>query len=193
MMDKNNSLHPDVYVLLTVLFIMSISISPIIYGLMNKQIRVQCVILLRRIFKCERFGGDESHVHNKNLTSLSASRRSIYQNELIGHSDYVLATPSSGIMNERCNNNNNNIKSISNNLIAENKSLLGDERPQVKQQQQTNDADNKHAESTSSKKPVKNAKKASLFVAPVVLSSDKTKPIIIIDKLDDGGIYKGPP
>ena len=48
--DKKNDLHPDVYILLTVLFIVSISVSPIIYGLMNSQIRIQCLTILRIIF-----------------------------------------------------------------------------------------------------------------------------------------------
>nr|QVK45725.1 G protein-coupled receptor [Proales similis] len=51
LIDKKNNLHPDVYVLLTVLFIISISVSPIIYGLMNTQIRVQCIYLLSKLFR----------------------------------------------------------------------------------------------------------------------------------------------
>jgi hypothetical protein len=48
--DKRNNLHPDVYVLLTVILIISISISPVIYGFMNEQIRVECFELIRIIF-----------------------------------------------------------------------------------------------------------------------------------------------
>lgn len=48
--DKDNSLHPDVYVALSIIFIISIGISPLIYGLMNNQIRTQCKILIRLIF-----------------------------------------------------------------------------------------------------------------------------------------------
>jgi hypothetical protein len=50
LIDKSNSLHPDFYILLTVLFITSISVSPIIYGLMNTQIRTQCIFILNLIF-----------------------------------------------------------------------------------------------------------------------------------------------
>ena len=49
--DKSNSLHPDYYILLTLLFVVSISVSPIIYGLMNTQIRKQCILLVCLIFK----------------------------------------------------------------------------------------------------------------------------------------------
>lgn len=52
MIDAKNNLHPDVYVLLTVIFIISIAISPIIYGLMNTQIRVQCIIILKKLLRC---------------------------------------------------------------------------------------------------------------------------------------------
>ena len=52
LIDKSNSLHPDYYILLTVLFIVSISVSPIIYGLMNTQIRKQCIFLLNSL--CNR-------------------------------------------------------------------------------------------------------------------------------------------
>lgn len=53
-MDKNNSLNADIYILLTILFIVSISISPIIYGLMNTQIKMQCINLLRIMFCCPK-------------------------------------------------------------------------------------------------------------------------------------------
>lgn len=52
-MDKNNSLNADIYILLTVLFIVSISISPVIYGMMNTQLKVQCIALLKIIFCCK--------------------------------------------------------------------------------------------------------------------------------------------
>lgn len=51
LIDKSNSLHPDYYILLTVLFIISISVSPIIYGLMNTQIRTQCVVIIQSIYE----------------------------------------------------------------------------------------------------------------------------------------------
>ena len=52
LMDKNNNLHADVYIVLTILFIISISVSPVIYGLMNRQIRQHCIGLFNLIFGC---------------------------------------------------------------------------------------------------------------------------------------------
>jgi magnesium-transporting ATPase (P-type) len=46
MFDKSNSLHPDIYVLLTVWFVMTSTISPFIVMQMNMQIREQCKKLL---------------------------------------------------------------------------------------------------------------------------------------------------
>ena len=49
MLDKRNSLHPDVYVLLTVWFVMTSTISPLIVIQMNRQIRSRCKKLLRNL------------------------------------------------------------------------------------------------------------------------------------------------
>lgn len=42
-----NNLHPDVYLILTLVLIVSISISPVIYGMMNPPIRKEFIIFLR--------------------------------------------------------------------------------------------------------------------------------------------------
>lgn len=55
--DKNNGLHPDIYIFLTLLFIMAISISPLIFGVLNKQIKGQCIVLIRSIFKMNLSNG----------------------------------------------------------------------------------------------------------------------------------------
>ena len=49
--DKKNNLHPDVYIGLTLLFMIPISVSPLIYGIMNNSIREQCIILIPCIKK----------------------------------------------------------------------------------------------------------------------------------------------
>ena len=50
MFDKSNSLHPDVYVLLTVWFVITSNISPFIVMQMNSQIREQFRIFFNPIF-----------------------------------------------------------------------------------------------------------------------------------------------
>ncbi len=63
--DKNNSLNADVYILLTIMFIISISISPIIYGLMNTQIKIQCLLILKFIFCCRKTRNQQQNLRNK--------------------------------------------------------------------------------------------------------------------------------
>lgn len=74
LIDTKNNLNPDVYVLLTVLFIISISVSPVIYGLMNNQIRIQCTVLLRKMFGCNEHG--DQYDQDGSVTNLRASRHS---------------------------------------------------------------------------------------------------------------------
>ena len=52
LIDAKNSLHPDFYVFLTIIFIISITVSPVIYGLMNKCISSHCIILLNKLTGC---------------------------------------------------------------------------------------------------------------------------------------------
>jgi hypothetical protein len=77
--DKKNNLNPDVYIVLTVLFIISISVSPIIYGLMNTQIRVQCVHLLRMLFKCNIINKWDEELYANRSIMPRMSRISSYQ------------------------------------------------------------------------------------------------------------------
>jgi hypothetical protein len=62
--DKNNSLNADVYILLTIMFIISISISPIIYGLMNTQIKIHCLLILKLIFCCRKINQNSDLIKN---------------------------------------------------------------------------------------------------------------------------------
>ena len=77
--DKNNSLNADVYILLTIMFIISISISPIIYGLMNTQIKIQCLFILKFIFCCGKI--------NQNLDL----RKTNFQNEYQKRNSFTCA------------------------------------------------------------------------------------------------------
>jgi hypothetical protein len=100
--DKSNSLHPDYYILLTVLFIISISVSPVIYGLMNTQIRKQCKLLLNSIFSKEK---------PKTLIDVNSKKQATSAAALINVNSFKKSS-----INHRTssstNNNNNNIKSL---------------------------------------------------------------------------------
>jgi len=47
--DKRGQLHADIFVLLTLLYCISICASPLVYGIMNNQLRHEC---MRVIFNC---------------------------------------------------------------------------------------------------------------------------------------------
>lgn len=65
MFDTRNNLHPDFYVLLTVLFIISISVSPIVYGLMNTQIRKKAFYLAKLLVTCKKPSKNEQIISKK--------------------------------------------------------------------------------------------------------------------------------
>ncbi|RNA27148.1 trapped in endoderm-1-like [Brachionus plicatilis] len=75
LIDKDNDFHPDFYVFLTVLFIISISISPIVYGLMNNQIRSQCIVILNKLFTCTKV--ESGHKHFTLVLDKSATKKKL--------------------------------------------------------------------------------------------------------------------
>lgn len=79
--DKDNSLNADIYVLLTVLFIVSISVSPVIYGLMNKKIKMQCKIMLNSIVCC-RFEHKSNEL--KSVKSNKVNKEELPKKEMPG-------------------------------------------------------------------------------------------------------------
>lgn len=52
--DKHGQLHPDIYVLLTLLYCISICASPFVYGIMNNQLRHECMRVLFNCWHCRR-------------------------------------------------------------------------------------------------------------------------------------------
>ncbi|CAF0809238.1 unnamed protein product [Rotaria sordida] len=52
--DKRGQLHPDIYVLLTLLYCISICASPLVYGIMNNQLRHECMRVLFNCWRCQK-------------------------------------------------------------------------------------------------------------------------------------------
>ena len=52
--DKRRQLHPDIYVLLTLLYCISICASPLVYGVMNDQLRHECMRVLSNFWHCQK-------------------------------------------------------------------------------------------------------------------------------------------
>jgi hypothetical protein len=180
MLDRKNSLHPDVYVLLTVIFIISISVSPIIYGLMNNQIRAQCVLLLKKLLNCAEENKDLSKMSN--MTTLNI-RRSIFQAD-----------------SPTCNNREVNKDEE---LTAAKVRSGGLSKPdEVERVLLLRETQSENSENVA--KTIRQEKVVSGGGGGSVSGSVKNQPLpsneslnksraLVIDKTDDGGIYKGPP
>ena len=103
MIDSRNSLHPDVYVGLTLIFVITTTVSPFVVIEMNTQIRVQCVKLLKSVFtdshkkakKANYFEQSQSlrytpnrlsakslHLKHLQQSRFSAIKRNLSQNDL---------------------------------------------------------------------------------------------------------------
>jgi uncharacterized membrane protein YozB (DUF420 family) len=52
--DKRGQLHPDIYVLLTLFYCISICASPFVYGIMNNQLRHECMRVLFNCWHCQK-------------------------------------------------------------------------------------------------------------------------------------------
>jgi hypothetical protein len=52
--DKRGQLHADIYVLLTLLYCISICASPFVYGIMNNQLRHECMRVLFNCWHCQK-------------------------------------------------------------------------------------------------------------------------------------------
>lgn len=61
--DKRRQLHPDIYVLLTLLYCISICASPLVYGIMNNQLRHECMRVLFNCRHCQKIDDDKKYSH----------------------------------------------------------------------------------------------------------------------------------
>ncbi len=61
--DKRGRLHPDIYVLLTLLYCVSICASPLVYGIMNNQLRHECIRVLFNCWHCQRIDDYRKYSH----------------------------------------------------------------------------------------------------------------------------------
>ncbi|CAF0893951.1 unnamed protein product [Brachionus calyciflorus] len=195
LVDKDNDLHPDFYVFLTVLFILSISISPIVYGLMNTQIKNQCVAIISKIFQCKQKEkvksqkivgvvepqNEDFQIKKKSFLARVSSTRKNEVESMIKREDSRDEYVAKSSENDSCHKNKLSISSVSissTNSIKNKKLVKKSQDDYCKyvlldsNQIQTNQ---KH----SSKESLDNNDN---------ISSNK---IALLD--DDGGVYKGPP
>jgi hypothetical protein len=195
LIDSKNNLHPDVYVLLTVIFIISISISPIIYGLMNNQIRIQCILLLKKIFNCELFKGKGSiilYCASKEEKKGYDKKKKNKNNRKNNSDDDNFVTMDS---NKNVNRGESRLSGIGHDLVGIKKETSGADAGVLAVEKAYLLKENRSETFNSSQNNnisvddsvhfyVNNNKNGSIH---------STKPKIVIDLNDDGGIYKGPP
>ncbi|CAF0924227.1 unnamed protein product [Adineta ricciae] len=63
--DKRGQLHPDIYVLLTLLYCISICASPLVYGIMNNQLRHECMRVLFNCWHCQKIDDYKKYSHHR--------------------------------------------------------------------------------------------------------------------------------
>ena len=63
--DKRRQLHPDIYVLLTLLYCISICASPLVYGIMNNQLRHECMRVLFNCWHCQKIDDYKKYSHHR--------------------------------------------------------------------------------------------------------------------------------
>jgi hypothetical protein len=71
--DKRGQLHPDIYVLLTLLYCISICASPLVYGIMNNQLRHECMRVLFNCWHCQKIDDYKKYSHRRLNSSVKHS------------------------------------------------------------------------------------------------------------------------
>jgi cbb3-type cytochrome oxidase subunit 3 len=63
--DKRRQLHPDIFVLLTLLYCISICASPFVYGIMNDQLRRECMRVIFNCWHCQPIDDYKNYSHHR--------------------------------------------------------------------------------------------------------------------------------
>ncbi|CAF1236684.1 unnamed protein product [Adineta ricciae] len=63
--DKRRQLHPDIFVLLTLLYCISICASPFVYGIMNNQLRHECMRVIFNCWHCQKIDDYRKYSHGR--------------------------------------------------------------------------------------------------------------------------------
>jgi hypothetical protein len=71
--DKRRQLHPDIYVLLTLFYCISICASPLVYGIMNNQLRHECMRVLFNCWHCQKIDDYKKYSHHRLNSTVTQS------------------------------------------------------------------------------------------------------------------------
>ena len=91
--DKRRQLHPDIFVLLTLLYCISICASPLVYGIMNNQLRQECVRVLRNCWNCEPIDQEKKYHQRLNSTPNQALALTVGESDSKRTSPALLRSP----------------------------------------------------------------------------------------------------
>lgn len=70
--NRRQQIHPDVFVLLTLLYCISICASPLVYGIMNNQLRHECMRVLFNCWHCQPIDDYANYSHHRlNSTTIN--------------------------------------------------------------------------------------------------------------------------
>ena len=64
-------LHPDIFVLLTLLYCISICASPLVYGIMNNQLRHECMRVLFNCWHCQKIDDNKKYLNHRLNSTLT--------------------------------------------------------------------------------------------------------------------------
>ncbi len=69
--DKRRQLHPNIFVLLTLLYCISICASPFVYGIMNNQLRHECMRVIFNCWHCQKIDDYKKYSHHRLNSSVT--------------------------------------------------------------------------------------------------------------------------
>jgi hypothetical protein len=75
--DRRRQLHPDIFVLLTLLYCISICASPFVYGIMNNQLRRECTRVLFNCWHCQRIDDQKKYSHHRLNSTVTQALASV--------------------------------------------------------------------------------------------------------------------
>ncbi|CAF3619264.1 unnamed protein product [Adineta steineri] len=78
--DKRRQLHPDIFVLLTLLYCISICASPFVYGIMNNQLRHECMRVIFNCWHCQKIDDYRKYSHSRLNSTVPTALTVIHDN-----------------------------------------------------------------------------------------------------------------
>jgi cbb3-type cytochrome oxidase subunit 3 len=99
--EKHRPLHPDIFVLLTLVYCISICASPFVYGIMNDQLRHECMRVIFNCWHCQRINAYKKYSRHRLNSAVTQALTVVNGNNNIGGAgDDSRASPSAASMRD---------------------------------------------------------------------------------------------